>query len=137
MNRQAQDNDRRSVVFIIEDHTIVRHSLETLVSSFGYRVRSFESADAYLASSHEEKPDCLVLDFRLPGTDGLQLFDQLAAQHVTVPLVFLTADFSDELRSEAAKRGIAEVLEKPCSAAALREKIDQAIATNANPGDDR
>ena len=129
----------KPVVFVVEDDADVRQSLEFLVASFGYVVRAFDSADSFLDSSDAAQPDCLVVDFRFPNMDGLQQYDLLAARNATIPMIFLTGDFSEKLRRETRKRGITNVLEKPCSSDALYEKIklamnDEAILRHGNNG---
>ena len=125
-----------SVIFIIEDDADVRQSLEFMVSAFGYVVRAFDSADSFLDSCDTAELECLILDFRLPGTDGLQLYDLLAARNATVPVIFLTGDFSEKYRHESEKRGITNVLEKPCLSDALREKIKAVLNDGPRKGGD-
>jgi FixJ family two-component response regulator len=64
------------VVSIVDDDASLRRSVRNLLTSVGFRVETFESAEAFLQSSHRQNTGCMVLDLRMPGLDG-QLDRQL------------------------------------------------------------
>src|SRR6266576_2295453 len=77
--RMARNESR--VVYIVDDDASLRRSLRNLLSSVGFRVETFESAEAYLDADHRLCAGCLVLDLRMPGMGGLALLGHLEATH--------------------------------------------------------
>jgi len=70
---------------------------------------------------------CLVIDYRMPDMNGLELVDTLRARSVSLPVILITTRANEELRSFAANSGIGYVLEKPLSDGALVESIRSAL----------
>src|SRR5262245_37017952 len=79
-----------SIVHVIEDDESSRRASGRLLSSAGYAVREYATAAEFLAHLPSEG-GCLVLDLRLPGTNGLDLQDRLATMENPLPVVFLSA----------------------------------------------
>ncbi|MCK5517490.1 MAG: response regulator, partial [Desulfobulbaceae bacterium] len=61
------------VVFIVDDDSLIRDSLEQLVKSVGFKAETFSSAQTFLNAELSDKPGCLILDIRMPGLSGLDL----------------------------------------------------------------
>lgn len=116
----------RSMVYILDDDARVREALVALLSSVGYRVTVFASAQEYLAYTRPEVPGCLLLDLDLPGMSGLDLQRELAGTHGP-PIVFLTGHGDIPSTVKAMKGGAVEFLAKPFDEDALIEAIDIAI----------
>jgi len=87
----------------------------------------YESADAFLADGQHPPFDCMLLDIRMPGTDGLELFNILSRQHVAYPVIFITGHGDIPLAVSAIKRGAFDFLTKPFREGELLEKIRTAI----------
>ncbi len=68
---------KTGTVFIVDDDASVRKSLERLIISFGFNVKTFASAAQFLLADLHQGPCCLVLDIRMPGVSGLELQDEL------------------------------------------------------------
>jgi FixJ family two-component response regulator len=106
-----------SIVYVVDDDEAVRDSLGWLLEANGFRVRSFESAEAFLASMQAEGTSmpvaCLLLDVRMPGMSGLELHDSLLQAGVQVPLVFITGHGDVPMAVERMKKGAVDFLEKP------------------------
>ena len=62
-----------------------------LLSSAGFAVNTFASAEEYLNSDQPGRTDCLLLDVRTPGKSGIELERQLVANHSEIPVIFITA----------------------------------------------
>ena len=104
------------LVAVVDDDFSVRESLESLIRSVGLEVRLSSSAEEFLSSPHPRKPDCLVLDVRLPGMSGVELHRHLVERKCGVPVIFITAHGSDNhARSEAASDRTVAYLTKPFS----------------------
>jgi FixJ family two-component response regulator len=76
------------VVSIVDDDASLRRSLRNLLISVGFRVATFESAEAFLETADRESTGCLVLDLQMPGMDGLELLRHLAAMDWRIPMIF-------------------------------------------------
>ena len=66
-------------IFVIDDQQSVRDALGEMLSVFGYSVKTYELADAFLAAVGKREPGCIVADVRMPGTDGIELVRELAS----------------------------------------------------------
>jgi len=84
--------------------------------SVGFAVQGFASAKEFLNSDHLNDTECLILDVRMPGMDGIELHRHLLAIHRQIPVIFMTAHGSDEeMRSRALATGAVDYLIKPLS----------------------
>jgi FixJ family two-component response regulator len=114
-------------VFIVDDDVSVRESLELLVRSENWEPKTFASAQQFLNHSRTLVPSCLVLDLSLPGLNGLELQKQLAAQHIDMPIIFITG-YGDVPKSvQAMKAGALEFLTKPLENDILLNAIRNAL----------
>ena len=116
-----------SLISIVDDDDSVRESLSGLIRSVGFRVMVFASAEEFLNSNHLSDTDCLILDVRMPGMNGLDLQRRLAASHMSIPVIFITAHGDEEARVRALNGGAVEYLLKPFSEDALLTAIDTAL----------
>jgi len=91
----------------------VRQSLESLIKSVGWRVRTYGSAQEFLGSGHLEAPGCIVLDVRLPGLSGLDLQQALLRAKSHLPVIFITGHGDIPMSVQAMKAGAVEFLTKP------------------------
>jgi FixJ family two-component response regulator len=98
-----------------------------LVRAFGFRAEAFSSAQEFLSSSLVEETNCLILDVRMPGMDGLELQRHLANADKRIPIVFITARASDNERRRAMAGGAVDLLLKPFSEDALFGAIQTAL----------
>jgi FixJ family two-component response regulator len=115
------------IVFIVDDDVSVRESLELLVRNENWKPETFASALEFLSHPRTLVPSCLVLDLSLPGLNGLELQKQLAAQHIDMPIIFITG-YGDIPKSvQAMKAGALEFLTKPLDNDALISAIRKAL----------
>jgi FixJ family two-component response regulator len=115
------------LISVVDDDDSVRESLGGLIRSVGFAVKVFASAEEFLNSDHLRNTDCLILDVRMPGMNGLELQRQLAASHCKIPVIFITAHGDEEVRSRALNGGAVDYLLKPFSEEALLNAIDAAL----------
>jgi RNA polymerase sigma factor (sigma-70 family) len=118
-------------VFVVDDDAAMRSSLRWLVESVGLRVEEFSSAREFLDQGDLNRAGCLVLDIRMPETNGLELQAELGDRDCHLPVLVVTgyADVPSVVR--AMKVGAIDVLQKPCSDKDLMERIQQAIDLDA------
>jgi FixJ family two-component response regulator len=115
------------LISVVDDDDSVRESLGGLIRSVGFAVKVFASAEEFLNSDHLRNTDCLILDVRMPGMNGLELQRQLAASYSKIPVIFITAHGEEEVRARALNGGAVDYLLKPFSEEALLNAIDAAL----------
>jgi len=122
---------RDPTVYIVDDDPDMRDSLRWLLKTIGLRTVSFPSAEEFICGFSGEGPACLVLDVRMPGTSGLDLFEEMAARGLRIPVLFITAHADVPMAVRAMKSGAVEFLEKPFNGQVLLEKIQRAVKDDA------
>jgi FixJ family two-component response regulator len=124
------------LVSIVDDDESLRRSVKNLLTSVGFRVETFASAEAFLQSAHRADTRCVVLDLRMPGMSGVDLLMHLAAAGSPIPVVILTAHSDDEARRRTLQAGAVAFLGKPFHGEALLGAVRRALAQNPaqNPG---
>jgi len=115
------------IVFVVDDDASVREAIASLVRSVRLDVHSFGSAQEFLDAEPPERPACLVLDVRLPGSSGLDLQRELRARGVGIPIIFLTGYGDVPMSVRAMKEGALEFLIKPFRDQDLLDAIQQAL----------
>jgi FixJ family two-component response regulator len=115
------------IVFVVDDDVSVRESLELLVRCAGWQPETFPSAQEFLARPRVLVPSCLVLDVALPGLNGLQLQERIAADRSEMPIIFITGYGDVPMTVQAMKGGAVDVLTKPFSDEVLVSAIRNAI----------
>src|SRR3954465_3714882 len=103
----------KSNILIIEDQPSVRFGLRSLLEAEGYRVMEAEDGEQGLALLTENAPQLILLDLRLPDTDGLELLPRIKAIDDDVPVIILTAHGTIETAIRALKDGAENFLTKP------------------------
>lgn len=115
------------LVSVIDDDESVRESIPNLLRVFGFGARTFDSAEAFLASDAIGATKCLILDVAMPGMSGPELFEQLKQGTSDIPVIFITAHGNAELCGRLIRRGAAGCLQKPFDPMALIEALQQAV----------
>jgi len=125
-------SDVAPTIYVVDDEPAVARALARMLRAVGWRVETFDSAEAFL-DDHGDRAGCLVLDVHLPGLDGLQLQQQLREMGDGLPIVFLTGQGDIPMSVRAMKAGAVDFLTKPVGAellnAAVRAAIDQHAGT--------
>src|SRR5215468_4189029 len=106
-SKQGECASERSLVSVVDDDESVRESLPDLLNEFGYAVRAFSSAEAFLSSDCVDKTQCLILDVMMPGMTGLDLQQELRRRGQAIPIVFITGQKDDGVRKRAFEQGAA------------------------------
>ena len=115
------------MISIIDDDESVREALQGLMRSVGFAVNVFASAEEFLDSDRLHDTDCLILDVRLPGMNGLELQRQLAISHSEIPIIFITSYEDDEVRARALNAGAVDYFLKPFDDEDLLDAIEEAL----------
>jgi FixJ family two-component response regulator len=113
----------KSIIGIVEDDESFRRALQRLLDASGFEAHTFASAEEFLGSAVPESHACLILDIRLPGMSGFELFDHLTASAQPPPAIFITAQDEDSGRQRASRIPNSVYLGKPVVGAVLLEAI--------------
>lgn len=117
----------RPMVYVVDDDTAVRRSLEMLIGSAGWKSATFGSAAEFLAFPRVPAPGCLVLDVMLPDLNGLELQHRVASGRSGIPIVFISGYGDVPMTVRAMKAGAVDFFTKPFHGASLLTAIGQAI----------
>ncbi|MEJ8854596.1 sigma 54-interacting transcriptional regulator [Variovorax robiniae] len=118
-------------LLVVDDDPDMLRLLSMRLNSAGYQVTAVTSAESALTQLEIEHPQLVLSDVRLPGKDGLALFDEIRKRHPSLPVILLTAHGTIPDAVEATARGVFTYLTKPYEARELLEKISQALALGA------
>ena len=127
MTPHLSQPDTRPIVFLVDDDPAVAHAVQFSFDLEGIEVRSFSDAESLLASGDLPRGGCLVLDYHLPGADGLDLLARLRAKGVRMPAVLITTNPRANLSLRAATAGV-PIIEKPLLTDALLSAVRSALA---------
>jgi two-component system, LuxR family, response regulator FixJ len=117
----------KSAVYVVDDDVGVLGSLRFLLETEGFEVRTFRSSAALLSAAPPTDVDCLVIDYKMPDMNGLDLVALLRGNKVAAPVVLITGYPDENIAARAAAAGIEHVLFKPLLGDSLTKQIRTAI----------
>jgi two-component system response regulator FixJ len=123
----------RGLVLIVDDDRAVRESTARLLHRAGFQSQCYESGDEFLAASIPDEIICILLDVRMPGTDGLAVLRALGERPALPPVVIITGHGDIPLAVEAMRMGALDFIEKPYAPDRLLETIGKATAADRAP----
>jgi FixJ family two-component response regulator len=115
------------IVLVVDDDISVRESLEALIRLEGLEVRTFSSAQEFLAHPRTSVPSCMILDVSLPGLNGLELQKRVSSDQREMPIIFVTGHGDIPMSVQAMKAGAVEFLTKPFADHVLLDAIRNAL----------
>ena len=121
----------RPLIAIVDDDELFRRSIERLLKSSGFRVETFESAEAFLQDGDVDGTACAVLDMRLPGMSGRDLQRRLNDRERPTSVLFVSAHNEPELQASVLRAGAVAFLKKPFEDTALIEALEMAIRNSS------
>ena len=116
------------LVAVVDDEESVRKALGRLIRSAGFAVETFGSAVDFMHSLQRQRPDCVVLDLRMPVVGGSEVQSALVRSGARLPVIIITGDDGPESRERALRQGACAYLRKPVDDTALIEAIQSAVA---------
>ncbi|MDB5886931.1 MAG: two component, sigma54 specific, transcriptional regulator, Fis family [Polaromonas sp.] len=128
---QAPLSPTAANLLVVDDDTDMLRLLTMRLTAAGYRVTAVTSAEAALTELQLKRPQLVLSDVRLPGKDGLALFDDIRALHPSLPVILLTAHGTIPDAVEATERGVFTYLTKPFDGKGLLDKIAVALSLSA------
>ena len=117
----------RGDILLVDDDPDLLKLISLRLTSAGYRVRTADSGETALATIAVERPGAVITDLRMPGIDGLQLFEAIHRQHAALPVIILTAHGTIPDAVNATQRGVFGYLTKPFDSQDLLQKVAAAL----------
>jgi len=122
-------------VLLVDDDPDLLRLISLRLTSAGYRVRTADSGETALAALAVARPAAVVTDLKMPGIDGLALFDAIHRQHPTLPVIILTAHGTIPEAVSATERGVFGFLTKPFDSQELLQKVASAVRLSGGEPD--
>jgi len=124
------------MLHIVDDEDVIRDALEWLAQSRGLAARGHAGGQAFidalgaLPAPGDAQGDCVLLDVRMPGMNGIAVFDQLVARGLLarLPVIFLTGHGEVPMAVDSLKRGAFDFFEKPFNDNELMDRVEEAMA---------
>jgi FixJ family two-component response regulator len=117
---------QRLSIFVVDDDEALRRSLVLLLVALGHPVQAFPCGDAFLAAVDPHVPGCVVLDLRMAGRNGVEVFERLRAEHSPLVVVFLSGHGDIPTAVEQCRKGAFGWIEKPHTEA-LQRTVQSAL----------
>jgi FixJ family two-component response regulator len=118
----------QQIVYVVDDDESMRQALGMLLRSVGLSVEAFATAQDFLSFDMPDVPSCLILDVRLKGQSGLAVQEQIIAEQLRVPIIFMTAHGDIAMTVKAMKSGAVDFLAKPFRDQDMLDAVAGALA---------
>ena len=131
------------MLHIVDDEDVIRDALAWLAQSRGLEARGYASGEEFLAAvgssaapgrddAQAAQGDCVLLDVRMPGMNGIAVFDQLVKNGLSarLPVIFLTGHGDVPMAVDSLKRGAFDFFEKPFNDNVLMDRVEEALAAS-------
>ena len=115
-------------IYVVDDDPSVRRALEMLFTSADMRVRTFAKGKEFLAQGISTENACLIIDMNMRGLSGLEVQQTLIERQIELPIIFLTAHDSSDIRQKAKQAGASGYFRKPVDDQALLDSIKWALS---------
>jgi FixJ family two-component response regulator len=117
-----------ATIHLVDDDEPFLRATSRLLRALGFAVKTYPSADVFLAGGEVDGPGCIILDLNMPGMNGLELQKALLAREEMLPVIFLTGGGSVPSSVAAMKAGAVDFLEKRAPREELQNAVERAIA---------
>ncbi|NQY15234.1 MAG: response regulator [Henriciella sp.] len=117
-----------SRLILVEDDENVRRSMTMLLRARGFRIDAFRNGTELLMMNGQHGGDCLLIDYKMPRIDGLELMRRTREINDRTPAIMITGFYSDSLQERALQVGYSRVVEKPSTPAILEDTIRQMLS---------
>jgi len=113
-------------IYIVDDDDSVCRALKTLLMTYDFEVRTFNSANSFFDAVSHDDPGCLLLDIHMPGLDGWEVQKRILASGSKRPIIFISAEKKDDAAGRALQVGALGFLQKPVDGQTLVDLINGA-----------
>lgn len=131
MSREREAILKRPSIAVVDDDSAVRNSLAFAFQNEGFAVQAYESAEDLLGDQFGSEVDCFIIDYKLPGANGLDLLSELRRRRISAPAILVTTDPSAEVRRKAVFVEAA-IVEKPLLGEILFQAVRMALKCGPN-----
>lgn len=114
-------------ICIVDDDEGVADSLKTLLETFGFSVLSYSSGREFLADERRRTAGYLLIDYQVPGMNGLEVLETLQKESLRVPAILISGRLDDNTRDRATRMSVSGIIEKPFAVGRLIELIRTAL----------
>jgi two-component system response regulator FixJ len=118
----------RTMIYVVDDDSDVLGSLQFLLETDGFDVRTFKSGAALLGEVASGEADCFVIDYKMPNMNGLDLVKCLRKRDISAPMILITGSQDETIADRAARAGVLHVLRKPLLEESLISHIRGVLA---------
>ena len=125
------------IVHVVDDDEALRDSLAWMLEANGHGVVAHESGEAFLAACTPEMTGCVLLDVRMPGMSGLEVFEELGRRRCGLPVVFITGHGDVPMAVSALKQGAVDFVEKPFGEREMLRVVEQCLRLERETRDRR
>jgi FixJ family two-component response regulator len=119
----------KAMIYVVDDDLDVLGSLQFLLETDGFDVRTFKSGAALLEDAAPAGADCFVIDYKMPNMNGIDLVKRLRNRHISAPIILITGYPDEHIPEMAATAGVHHVLRKPLLDDSLIGHIRGALGT--------
>jgi two-component system response regulator FixJ len=123
----AMPSSAKPTVYVVDDDADVLGSLQFLLETDGFEVRTFRTGPALLNTVGTTGVDCFVIDYKMPDMNGVDLATRLRNRDISAPIILITGYPDENISARAAAVGIRDVLQKPHLEESLVLRIRGAI----------
>jgi FixJ family two-component response regulator len=121
----AQKMATEKRIIVLDDDPSALAAVKRLLKAYGFEAEAFETVRAFRDRARLKDASCLVLDINLDGQCGIELRKQLAAERISIPVIFVTGDDNESTKQAALQAGCVAYLHKPFPARDLIDAIEQ------------
>jgi FixJ family two-component response regulator len=119
---------KKGTVYVVDDDEAVRDSLQWLLEGKDYRVKCFDSSEAFLSRFDPREVACLIVDIRMEGMSGLELQDKLLERKSPLPVVFITGHGDVPMAVSTMKKGAMDFIQKPFKEPDLLSLVERMLS---------
>jgi two-component system response regulator FixJ len=121
-----------NTIFIVDDNPAMCEALRWLLEAAHFKVEAYNSAQTFLQQYSPTRQGCILLDVRMPDTNGLELQEKLVSQYNPIPIIMITAYGDIPMAVRAIKAGAFDFITKPFEPQELLKKIQTVTEQNNN-----
>lgn len=125
------------IVHVVDDDEALRDSLVWMLEANGYAVSAHDSGEAFLGTCGATMTGCILLDVRMPGMSGLEVFEELGRRRCGLPVVFITGHGDVPMAVSALKQGAVDFIEKPFGERDILRLVEQCLQLERDTRDRR
>ena len=120
-------SQRAPAISLIDDDRLVREAIERFIRSLGYNIDVFASGEDFLAFDNFRTASCIITDIHMPGISGIELQKRLLDEGYSIPIIFMSASYTEMDRARTQQAGAVGLLTKPFHVESLTELLAQAL----------